>query len=868
MKFARETPGLHLHWRIIVFMALSGLLGAAAASALSRPTFESSTQLFVTTDEPARTADGSLSQLTYAIESRLDSYLVVAASPKVLQPVIDAMDLGMAPKDLAQKTSIAIEPQTVIITVKATDESPGRASQISESLAASFKRTVEELETPSEGGRSPITLSVLAGSNSPELITPNWVFNSLLGAFLGLGIGLSAAVTREMAEKAVRSQVDVRRSSEKPVLGSITISLGKVSAEDSSPLREEYYEIESYNQLRSNLRFASNPSGSNSILLAPCIAGRGGIANAMNLAFSEAKNGRRVLVVDGHVRTSSCGPSGIQSEVGFADILRGTADWKDCIQGTGDRNLFILPSGSLPLSPSEVPAGPQVRSAVQELERAFDMVIVDGPPVLANSAASALAQAVGRVLLIIDTQRLLDSQLVKALRTLEAVSAHVSGFVMNTVASQRAFGFRRPVRRSGPLLGEIEQNDVEGARTLQQGPSFRGIPRLRQVASTAGLTYFGMALSLLSAPMIARALGPEGRGELAAAFALIQLLGWLSFFGIPRGLSVQIGRQQRAGRNGLVVLSLLGAASTISAVFLADIVSNGNDTISAGIRVASFVLLGTGIAQYGGELLLATGRLLPWNLMRLSTAAIPSIAFILLFVSGDLNMESAYAFTLLGQVLSTIIGCIFAFRLHRSDERVKVPWKFGLKYWSASAFDSLGGRIDQIMLASLTPISNLGVYAVAVTCAAASGAIAQAINHTGFAGLLRAASDSGKADLTKKSLAGVVVSLLSGTAVVAGLSVFQEDLLGPGFDLLVPATALMILAQIAADQWQLRIYADSAMEDASGLWRSSGIALLVLLVAVTVLHATGRLDVITMAISMIIFGGVRLLGRYILRRND
>jgi O-antigen/teichoic acid export membrane protein len=64
-------------------------------------------------------------------------------------------------------------------------------------------------------------------------------------------------------------------------------------------------------------------------------------------------------------------------------------------------------------------------------------------------------------------------------------------------------------------------------------------PRLAVFIGSAGVTYAGMGLGLISAPILARTLGADGRGVLAGAFVFVQLLSWVAFMGLPRGLAIQ-----------------------------------------------------------------------------------------------------------------------------------------------------------------------------------------------------------------------------------------------------------------------------------------------------------------------------------------
>lgn len=384
--------------------------------------------------------------------------------------------------------------------------------------------------------------------------------------------------------------------------------------------------------------------------------------------------------------------------------------------------------------------------------------------------------------------------------------------------------------------------------------------------ATAGVSYLGMGLSLISAPILARELGPDGRGVLAAAFASVQLLSWLAFLGLPRALSVLYIRESQMPRAGVGLFALLGVASCAFSFLSADLIANGDDRISTGIRLASFVLLFTGFAQVGNDVALAQGRIWAWNSVRATSLILPSILYLVAFATNTLSLQSAFLATLLGAVLGTLGGLGLSITTLLQSVRSAVPWKFSLQYWCATAFDGLAGRIDQVLLAALVPASSLGVYAVALTCASASGVITQALNHLSFKKFLSNTPSDTTAPM-KQTMFGVVASVISGCTVIAAVAVFGGPLFGPSFGSLVPVTTALVVFQLFNDQWQLRTYFDSARRRGKKLIVSSGSAFVILLGAVALLHFGSLLTAFSMACAIALFGFVRLCLRGIIREK-
>lgn len=401
-----------------------------------------------------------------------------------------------------------------------------------------------------------------------------------------------------------------------------------------------------------------------------------------------------------------------------------------------------------------------------------------------------------------------------------------------------------------------------------RGGSSRHLRRAIRLGQTAGVTYLGMGLSLLSAPLLARELGAGGRGVLAAAFVLVQLLSWSAFLGLPRGLAMQELRKGYASRNALRVVTLLGPIAAVVAFIASGAAANGDHQIATYIKVAASVLILAGLGAVGVERALVRGQLLAVNLSRALNLVLPSLAIIIAFGLGILTLQSAFVITLSGQVLSVLLGIVLATPLLRSRTRIPSPWRFSLHYWGGSAFDGIGARVDQLILAACVLPSQLGVYAVAVTCASAAGGFTQALNQLTYS---RFASLSTGADgapmLRRRTSMGLAMSAFSGGSIVVVVALWGEWLFGSSFDGLFPIVSVLVIAQAMNDQWQLRTYLDSASGDPSALMWASACGIVVLVAVAVVLGASGNLNGLSMAYALVGFAAVRLVVRAILRRT-
>ncbi len=373
----------------------------------------------------------------------------------------------------------------------------------------------------------------------------------------------------------------------------------------------------------------------------------------------------------------------------------------------------------------------------------------------------------------------------------------------------------------------------------------------RRSASTAGVTYAGMALSLLSAPMLARALGADGRGALAGIMVTLHLVAWITPLGLPRGAAIQIVKRAEQSTRAVAAIGLLGVASAGIAFLVAPLVANGDDRILGGIQLGAVVLLFSGTGMLGLELTLLAGEMRRFNLIRATTLVLPSLAIIVLWSLGQLTFEAAFAVNIGCISIAYVIGLVFAMPSIRARGSARAPWGLSLRLWSADLFDSVASRIDVLSLSALAAASEVGVYAVSLTAASVAGGLTQALNLHAYSNFVEQSKRGAKSSLGRVSLAGGALTLGSGVVVVIGTSIFGEALFGPEFSGMVSIVAVLVVAQWLASQWQLIVWHESAHERVRGLAPVSASSLLVFGAAVAVMAATGSASSLAMAFAFL-----------------
>ncbi|MET4589347.1 polysaccharide biosynthesis tyrosine autokinase [Arthrobacter sp. 754] len=424
------------HWVMILAMTLSGLLAGGALSVLTKATYTADTQLFVAIQSSGTVQE--LQQGNTFSQARVQSYVKTVYSPAVLQPAIDSLGLAMTAVDLASRVKASSDVNTVLIDISVSDSSPVQAAAITEAVANSLIKAIDSFEKPKTGGTSPVSLSIIKPALAPASPSaPNTRLNLLLGLLLGLAFGMAGAILRSTLDNRIRGEADLRRVTDAPLLGGISFDQDAIKRPLLSQTARQSPRAESFRQLRTNLQFANVSGKARTLLITSSLPGEGKSTTSINLAITLSQAGQSVCLIDADLRRPMVNEYlGLDRGAGLTTALVGIADVNDLLQPWGEGNLFVLTSGQIPPNPSELLGSEEMSNLLQGLEQAFDVVILDAPPLLPVTDAAVLSQHVGGVVIVVGSHKLRAQDLEKSMRALGMVASNILGVVLNRLPAK------------------------------------------------------------------------------------------------------------------------------------------------------------------------------------------------------------------------------------------------------------------------------------------------------------------------------------------------------------------------------------------------------------------------------------------------
>ncbi|MFT3911823.1 MAG: polysaccharide biosynthesis tyrosine autokinase [Ferruginibacter sp.] len=229
--------------------------------------------------------------------------------------------------------------------------------------------------------------------------------NKLLIYFAAVALAFGGCIAFISAKEALSRKILYRQDLESltavPIIGEVAFNKSKdelvITAGKRSFIAEEFRKI------RVSLHFLGIDKTNKKILVTSSIPGEGKSFIAANLAISNSLSGKKVCLVDLDLHKPGLSKLFDKSteDAGMSDYLTGDKDPEDIIKRVPNHeNLFLVSSGTLHESPSELLLNGKVKEFVDYLEGIFDLVILDTAPVVLVTDAYILTKLVNATLYV------------------------------------------------------------------------------------------------------------------------------------------------------------------------------------------------------------------------------------------------------------------------------------------------------------------------------------------------------------------------------------------------------------------------------------------------------------------------------------
>lgn len=202
--------------------------------------------------------------------------------------------------------------------------------------------------------------------------------------------------------------------------------------------------IEALRSLRTSLHFAMMEAKNNLIAISGPSPGVGKSFVSVNLAAVLAQSGKKVLIIDADMRKGYLQTQfGLKWDDGLSDYLSGRLTLEQVTKPTPVEGLNVITRGQIPPNPSELLMHSNFSKLVEEVSAAYDIVIVDTPPILAVTDPAIVSAHTGTTLLVTRFGQNHIKEIELTRNRFEQNGTDVKGVVFNGVVKKasNAYGY-------------------------------------------------------------------------------------------------------------------------------------------------------------------------------------------------------------------------------------------------------------------------------------------------------------------------------------------------------------------------------------------------------------------------------------------
>lgn len=419
-------------WILILVVTVLAVAGGGFLTWRQTPQYAAQTTLFVSTWTDASDATKAY-QASLLSQQKVKSYTHLLHDHRVLQRVVDRLQLPMTAEQIAGAVTAEAVPDTVLIVLTASDPSPDLAARIADTAAAELMHLIPSLESLPNGQRSPVRLAGVSAAKVPTApVSPRPTRNAALALAVGLLLGILLATARRSLDSTVKSLEEIAEASGEPALGAVPYDASASRNPIISGQQTHGPRAEAYRKIRTSLQFVDVDRAHKVLLVTSSVPAEGKSVTACNLALSLAETGRRVLLIDADLRRPRAARYlGLPSGAGLTSVLLGKSSYSAAVQSWGLTPFWVLASGAIPPNPTEMLGSQHMHKLLEELRDEYDAIIVDAPPTLPVADALAIAPACDGAILVVRYGRTQREQLAQTAAALRKAEIDVLGTVLN-----------------------------------------------------------------------------------------------------------------------------------------------------------------------------------------------------------------------------------------------------------------------------------------------------------------------------------------------------------------------------------------------------------------------------------------------------
>jgi len=275
---------------------------------------------------------------------------------------------------------------------------------------------------------------------------PNRFLIVIIGIVFGSGIAFGYVFMKNYFDNTIKTPEDIQRRNVNvlawiPQIEGIGMN-GHKEFEFIVAKKPDSIPSEAFRALRTRVQFSKIDNDAlKTILITSPAQQEGKTTIAINLAGSFAQANRNTLIVDCDLRKPRVHMVfNTQRFPGLIDYLFKQVSLKEIIRPGGIDNLSFITSGTIPPNPAEMLESKQMREFLLEVNRMFDIIIIDSAPIIAVTDSEIISRLVDATILVVSAEATEYELMEKSIELVKSDSSSFIGTVLNNFSYKSGYG--------------------------------------------------------------------------------------------------------------------------------------------------------------------------------------------------------------------------------------------------------------------------------------------------------------------------------------------------------------------------------------------------------------------------------------------
>lgn len=202
---------------IVVITLLAVISSGIVSYFYITPIYQASSQMLVNQSKNEQQTPYSVGEVQTNLQL-INTYNVIIKSPAILEVVINELDLNLTVGQLTEKINVQSEQNSQVVTITVQDPNPKVATNIANATVEVFQTEIKQIMNVDN-------VSILAKAEigeNPSPVKPNKPLNMAIALVVGLMSGVGIAFLIEYLDSTLKTEQDIEKVLELPVLGAIT----------------------------------------------------------------------------------------------------------------------------------------------------------------------------------------------------------------------------------------------------------------------------------------------------------------------------------------------------------------------------------------------------------------------------------------------------------------------------------------------------------------------------------------------------------------------------------------------------------------------------------------------------------------------